>query len=401
MAIDFLVVLTYYETPKTMDTDAKRPGTAYIVSESFKRFTPPAEFPYEVDRGTKILEFCRKLGMMDRPWMSVIDAQEASIDELRLFHSDKYLEALGQAGQGNFLPAHFEYGLGSADCPIFKGLLDYARIAVGATLTALRALYDRRLALAFNPAGGLHHAGRERAEGFCYVNDIVVSICWLRTQRPGIRICYVDVDAHHANGVQDAFYEDDDVLVISMHQTGRTIYPGTGFEQETGQGRGQGYTINIPLEPKADDDIFQRAMDEIIMPAVESYDPDLVVAQLGVDMLHSDPLTDLNVTNSSYAYAVKNYMALGRPLLALGGGGYNRNTDVKTNALLWSIMNGIEGEEDARGLVGGVLIGDPGISDVGLREPRRYTLGAEKESVSQSLDRTMDWLKRNLLLLNR
>jgi acetoin utilization protein AcuC len=191
------------------------------------------------------------------------------------------------------------------------------------------------------------------------------------------------------------------VLVISMHQTGRTIYPGTGSERETGEGKGLGYTINIPLEPKSDDDIFQRAVDEIIVPAVESYGPDLVVSQLGVDMLHSDPLTDLNMTNSSYAYAVKSCIALGRPLLALGGGGYNRQTYLKTNALLWSIMNGIEGEEDARGLVGGVLIGDPGILDVGLREPRRYTLGAEKERVMESFDRTMGWLKRNIPLLGR
>jgi acetoin utilization protein AcuC len=384
-----------------MNTDAKRPGTAFIVSETFKRFAPPAEFPYEVDRGTRILEFCRKLGMMDRPWMSVVEAQEASIDELRLFHTDEYLDALREAGEGDFKPSHFAFGLGSADCPIFKGLLEYAQIAAGATLTALRALFDRRLALAFNPAGGLHHAGRDKAEGFCYVNDIVVSLRWLKSQRPGIRICYVDVDAHHANGVQEAFYGDDDVLVISMHQTGRTIYPGTGSERETGEGKGLGYTINIPLEPKSDDDIFQRAVDEIIVPAVESYGPDLVVSQLGVDMLHSDPLTDLNMTNSSYAYAVKSCIALGRPLLALGGGGYNRQTYLKTNALLWSIMNGIEGEEDARGLVGGVLIGDPGILDVGLREPRRYTLGAEKERVMESFDRTMGWLKRNIPLLGR
>lgn len=383
-----------------MDTDAQRPRTAFIVSEALERFTPPPDFPYEMDRGTKILEFCRKLGMMDRPWMSVIDAKEASVDELRLFHTGEYLDALREAGDGNFLPAYLEFGLGSADCPIFKGLLDYGRIAAGCTLTAIRALYDRKLALAFNPAGGLHHAGSDRAEGFCYVNDIVVSIRWLRKQRPGIRICYVDVDAHHANGVQDAFYEDEDVLVISMHQTGRTLYPGTGSEQEMGKGKGLGYTINIPLEPKADDDIFQRAMDEIIVPAVENYGPDLLVAQLGVDMLHSDPLTDLNMTNSSYAYAVKSTIALGRPLLALGGGGYNRDTYVKTNALLWSIMNGIEGEEDARGLVGGVLIGDPGISDVGLREPRRYTVGLEKEKVTKSLDGTLEWLKRNILLLN-
>lgn len=382
-----------------MNSQAHKPRTAFIVSEKFGDFKPPSDFPYEMDRGVKILEYCKQHDMIDKPWMSVIEAREATHEDLLLFHTEKYLDALRETGHGSFKPEYLGYGLGSPDCPIFHDMYEYGLLAAGATLTALRALYDNNLALAFNPAGGLHHAGSDKAEGFCYVNDIVIAGKWLQKSRPGIRICYADIDAHHANGVQDAFYSDDTVLTISIHQTGKTIYPGSGFENETGRGRGRGFSINVPLELQSDDDIFMEAFNEVILPAIKNYDPDLLVTQLGVDMLHSDPLTDLNITNSSHAFAAKSFMSLGYPILAVGGGGYRRETYIKTNALLWSIMNGIEDEEDTRGLVGGVLIGDPGVSDVGLREPRRYTIGAEKSSTAEGLDRVISRLKQNIPLL--
>ena len=383
-----------------METEGQRSRTAFVVSEKFERFSPPPGFPYEMDRGSRILKLCRQSSMMGKPWMKVIDAVAAAPRDMLRFHTQRYLDALKEAGEGEFRPEFLEFGIGSQDCPMFHGLLDYCLLAAGATLSALRAIHDLKFAVAFNPAGGLHHGGPEKAEGFCYTNDVAIAIKTLKESRPGIRIGYVDIDAHHANGVQDAFYDDDSVLVISMHQSGRTLYPGTGFANEIGEGKGRGTTINIPLEPQSDDDVFREAFDEIVVPAVQAYRPDLLIMQLGVDMHHSDPLTDLNMTDSSFAYAVRSAIAFGLPLLALGGGGYNRDVYIRTNVLLWSIMNGIDTEEDWRGLVGGVLIGDPGAAPaVGLREPRRYTVGEAKQRAVDSVRRTIAWLKQNIPLL--
>jgi acetoin utilization protein AcuC len=373
--------------------------TAYITSSKFAGFKLPEGFPYEFDRGARILDFCRSQGLMDRPWMSLIEAREAAEDDLLLFHTPKYIEALKTIGNGKFRPEYLELGFGSPDCPIFFGMYEYALIAAGATLTAARAVSDDGFAIAFNPSGGLHHAGREKAEGFCYVNDVVIGIMWLKEHKPGIRVCYADIDAHHPNGVQDAFYLDDKVLCISMHQTGESLYPYSGFESETGAGPGTGYTINVPLEPKSDDDVFREGFDEIVMPAIRKYGPDLLVTQLGVDMLHSDPLTDLNMTGHSHAYAMEKYLSLGCPLLALGGGGYRRETYIQTNALIWSTMNKLEDEDSLRTLVGGVFLGDPGIHAAGLKEPRRYTIGEEKTRTRESLRKTISYLKRSIPLL--
>jgi len=187
-----------------------------------------------------------------------------------------------------------------------------------------------------------------------------------------------------------------------MHQTGRTLYPFRGFETETGSGAGAGYTINVPLEPKSDDDTFAAAFDRVVMRAIRSYSPDLLVVQLGVDMLHGDPLTDLNVTNNSYAYAAGKLASLGIPLVALGGGGYQRESYITANALMWVVMNGIEHEEgDMSGLVGGVFLGETGLKSPSLREARRYTQEPQKSALMQSLERTIAWLEQNVPLLRK
>ena len=160
----------------------------------------------------------------------------------------------------------------------------------------MRMIFDGEIDLAFSPTGGFHHAGRRHAEGFCYVNDIGVAIEELLAA--GRRIAYIDIDAHHGNGIQNEYDSNGDVLKISMHESGETLYPWGGFETETGAGDGAMCNVNIPLPAGTDDEFFIAAFDEIVPPLVSAYAPDIIIAVVGTDCLASDPLTHLSLTNN-------------------------------------------------------------------------------------------------------
>ncbi|MHC4325202.1 MAG: arginase family protein, partial [Planctomycetota bacterium] len=164
---------------------------------------------------------------------------------LKKFHTARYLHALKRSAAGHWSPEALEMGIGSPDCPIFKGLYDYAVLAAGGTLTAAKMILAGRTDLAFNPSGGYHHAGPELAAGFCYIDDVALACIVLAEQ--GKRVLYLDVDVHHGDGVANAFYDRSDVLTISLHQNPKTLFPGTGFEHEIGTGEGKGYCVNVPL----------------------------------------------------------------------------------------------------------------------------------------------------------
>jgi acetoin utilization protein AcuC len=189
---------------------------------------------------------------------------------------------------------------------------------------------------AFNPAGGLHHAMPARASGFCHINDGVLAIERLR--HAGKRVVYVDIDAHHGDGVQHAFYRARDVLTVSIHQTGYTIFPGTGFEEEIGVDDGCGFSINVPLLPGAGDRAYDLAFDELILPAIELFQPDVLVTQLGTDALIGDLLANLRMSLYGFERAVERFRAIGVPWLAFGGGGYDVGNVVRAWTLAWSAM---------------------------------------------------------------
>ncbi|MFH1091038.1 MAG: acetoin utilization protein AcuC, partial [Pseudomonadota bacterium] len=203
---------------------------------------------------------------------------------------------------------------------------------------------DGEVGLAFNMAGGLHHAMSRRASGFCYVNDIVVAIEELLKR--GLRVAYVDVDAHHGDGVQAAFYDTDRVLTISLHQHGHTLFPGTGFVFETGQGRGQGFSANLPLYPGTDDELFLRVFQGVVPDLVKAFEPDVLFTQLGVDTFRTDPLTNLCLTTNGFLAAVSILKELGLPWVALGGGGYHLVNVARAWTLAWALMNDVELDDD-------------------------------------------------------
>lgn len=250
----------------------------------------------------------------------------AADSDLLLAHTADYIAAVREADDDPYA-ADSRYGLGPGDTPAFAGMHRAAGLAVGATLLATRAVTTGDALRAFSPAGGLHHAHRDRAAGFCIYNDCVVAIERTVLDQPAVRIAYVDIDAHHGDGVQEAFYGRADVLTLSVHESGSYLYPGTGHPREIGEGPGLGAALNVALPPYADDQCYREVLQRAIVPAVTEFAPDLIFLQGGADTHRADPLTHLALSVAGYADLVGGIVALadtvcdGRLIMA-GGGGY-------------------------------------------------------------------------------
>jgi acetoin utilization protein AcuC len=270
-------------------------------------------------------ELIRAYGIIDGDRVSEVTARDATDDEILLVHSERYLDAVRRAGHGE-RGSWWNFGFGPGDNPIFPQMHEASARVVGASLVAAEAVWSGRAEHAFNPAGGLHHAMPERASGFCVYDDPAVAIAWLLRQGAG-RVAYVDVDVHHGDGVQAIFFADPRVLTISIHQSGATLFPGTGFVDEIGSGDARGTKVNLPLPPFTGDDLWLGAFREVVPPLVEAWTPDVLVTQLGCDSHHSDPLAQLFLTTAAYrqtAQALHDlaHRAAGGRWVATGGGGY-------------------------------------------------------------------------------
>lgn len=371
--------------------------TAFVYSPRFADYEYGEEHPLQPERTRKTVELCQKFGLLDKPWINMFEPHPAARQKLALFHDWDYLAALKEANDGVFKEKMIEFGLGTVDCPVFPGVYDYSLLVTGGTLLATKLVEEGRYDLAFNIAGGFHHAHRANAEGFCYINDIVIAIRDLL--RRGHRIAYVDIDAHHGDGVQGAFYEDERVLTISLHESGKTLFPWSGFETEIGLGAGRGYNINIPLPPQTDDEAFLLAFDEIVPAALTAFEPDIVFALLGADSLLADPLSHLNLTNNGYAEAVNTIEAISPRCVALGGGGYHMQSVTRAWALAWAVMNGIEPQDDYVGAIGGMMLGTEYVEGGGLRDRHVYTTGPVKEDIKKEIQRVTDYIKQTVFPL--
>ncbi|SVE41758.1 uncharacterized protein METZ01_LOCUS494612, partial [marine metagenome] len=215
------------------------------------------------------------------------------------------------------------------DTPAFPGIMQVASDVVGTTLAAVDAVMSGDASRAFVPIAGLHHAGREHAAGFCVFNDCGVAVEYLRHKYGLKRIAYVDIDAHHGDGVFYGFEDDPDLIFADIHEDGRYLYPGTGAASETGKGRASGTKLNIPLPPGADDTHFGKVWPQII-EYIDSAAPEFIIMQCGADSLQGDPITHLKFTENAHARAATDLCKLadricsGR-IVGTGGGGYNRN----------------------------------------------------------------------------
>jgi len=370
--------------------------TAMIFSDELARFDYGKDHPFKPVRAQKTLELCERYNLLNTAENLVLPPDTASRDDLLCFHTPEYVEALERVDQGRFEPEMLAYGLGRDDNPLLPDLFRWCLGSVGGTLTALRLLgegYQRTLHL----LGGGHHAGPARAEGFCYVNDACIAI--LKALERGMdRIAYVDIDAHHGNGVQEAFYTEDKVLVVSLHETGKTLYPWGGFETELGEGKGRGYNVNLPLEPGTDDEVYEEAFERIVVPLLQTFQPQLVVAQIGADTLISDPLTHLRLTNNAYRAVVRKLVHAAPRLLALGGGGYDVYRTARCWTLAWCEMSGLEPEDHYAGLVGGMMFG-PEMEMGSLHDRPFRSQGEAKEMARKEADRVCAFLEEHLFPL--
>jgi acetoin utilization protein AcuC len=293
------------------------------------------------------MALAREFGLLDAPGVSMITPEPASPELLELVHDDTYLAAVQRAGdlaaRGEpFDPRSVFFGLGTADDPVFPHMHEASSLVAGATVTAAQAVWTSAAAHGINVAGGLHHAMRRAASGFCVYNDPAIAIAWLLEQGAD-RIAYVDLDVHHGDGVQAAFYGDPRVLTISLHEDPTTLFPGTGRPAETGAGPGEGYAVNVALPAGTGDAGWLRAFDAVVPPLLRSFQPQLLVSQHGCDSHRLDPLAHLEVTvdgqrrAQSMVHELAHETAGGR-WLCTGGGGYALATVVPRS---WTHLLGI------------------------------------------------------------
>lgn len=253
------------------------------------------------------------------------------------FHSQDYIEHLKRAAPAlvtnNYHPEH-KFNVGENDCPCFPGLFEFCQISAGGSLDAAIKLNHKSSDICINWAGGLHHAKKMEASGFCYVNDIVLAI--LELLKYHNRVLYVDIDVHHGDGVEEAFYCTNRVMTVSFHRYG-DFFPGTGDVKDTGHGEGQYFTLNVPLNEGIDDDSYFELFKTVMEEVRQKYRPDAVVIQCGADSLAYDRLGNYNTTIRNHGNCVRLIKSWCLPLLVLGGGGYT----IKNVARCWAYETGI------------------------------------------------------------
>ncbi len=302
-------------------------------------------------------ELLRAYGAFEDESAMLVAPRPATMDELTTFHTESYIDvvrrlssgeeqpdpAIGGTARGRDSRLRGNDGGGhgfseQGDNPVYPGMYEAALLSTGASVQAAELVADGAASAAFAPAGGLHHAMRGWASGFCIFNDPVVAINALRKR--GLRVVYVDIDAHHGDGVQAAFYRDTDVMTISIHESGRWLFPGTGAVAELGAGDAAGYSVNLPLFPYTDDAIYLDAFDQVVPPLIEAFAPDVLATQLGADAYVDDPLTHLSLSTHGYMAAVERLGAMGYPWLAFGGGGYDLDAVPRCWTLAYGAMLG-------------------------------------------------------------
>ena len=323
-----------------MSREMPRPYTAFLCSPALWLSGHGVSHPLKPERLRRTYELLEAYNAFEKHDSLLAEPRPATVEEICLFHTAKYVEVVQQLSAGENLPDYRHYGFGPGDNPIFPHMWETESLKVGAAIVAAEMLLSGDVSTAFSFGGGLHHADPERASGFCVFNDVAVAIHYLLRQ--GLRVTYIDIDAHHGDGVQRAFYETDQVLTISLHESGRYLFPGTGFVDEQGVGIGEGFCVNVPLPPYTADELFLRVFEKIVIPMVERYHPDIIVTQLGIDTHYLDPLTHLCLTTQGYVAVIERMKGLAPLWLALGGGGYDTSVVPRAWTLAYGVMSGQE-----------------------------------------------------------
>ena len=370
----------------------------FVHSPGLDAYPYPPDCPFSSARAGKTRAILSSMGLLGGADRQEAAPQPAGREDLEAFHAGRYLDVLRAATGGHLDVEGLAMGIGTQDTPVFAGLYEYASLACGATLTAAGLILNGQARAAFNPSGGYHHAGPARAAGFCYLNDVVLGC--LRLTGAGKRVVFLDLDAHHGDGVQRAFYDRSDVMTISLHESGHTLFPGTGFEEEIGVGDGTGYSVNLPMPSEVHDEALLRAFEKVAVPLIGVCDPDVIVMELGMDGLAGDPLTHMALTNNAYADAIEQVRAFGRPILAVGGGGYHIPNTVRGWALCWTVLCGANSRaDDVTPGMGGVLLETTEWYG-GLRDRRLAPPAEKRAAADQAVDATIEKVQASVFPLH-
>ncbi len=295
----------------------------FFYTDSLLGYDMGPQHPLRPRRLRLTYDLLKSYGLLESS-IDVTSPRPAGRGEVAKVHSDDFLEMILALDAGKPVHGMQRYGFGTGDNPIFEGIYRASMLYTGASADAAQSVIDGGGKVAFNISGGLHHAHYDRAAGFCVLNDCAVALRRLRCKFD--RVAYVDIDVHHGDGVQELFYADDTVLTISLHESGRTLFPGTGFTGEIGEGAGEGYSVNLPFSPYTTDDVWLEAWREAALPLLKAYDPEAIVLQMGTDTHELDPLAHVSLTAQGWLEAIKDVRDLAKPIVAIGGGGYNLTT---------------------------------------------------------------------------
>ncbi len=370
---------------------------AFVYSPEMEGFAYPPDCPFKTQRAGLTRQRLRSLGLLGGAGSVEVSARKAAIPELERFHTARYLEQMERAARGDLTVEGLHMGFGGPDTPVFKGMFDYGAWACGAALNAADLLLAGKADVAFSLAGGFHHAMAEKAAGFCYLNDVVLAC--QRLAEAGKRVACVDVDAHHGDGTQAAFYGRNDVLTISLHESGKTLFPWGGFEDEIGEGPGRGFNVNVPLPAGTYDEAFLTAFHRVVVPLLERYAPDVMVLELGLDTLAGDPLTHLCLTNNVVVDVLKLLLAFEKPLLVAGGGGYHLENTVRGWALAWRTCCGEDREDDFSAGLGGVMLASTEWAG-GLRDRALPVTAEQRRTVEPQVEAAIDAVGREVFALH-
>jgi|FaiFalFF_MnMetaG_3_1042247.scaffolds.fasta_scaffold00388_12 acetoin utilization protein AcuC len=317
-------------------------AAAFVYSDALTQHVLREDHPLVPRRLRLVYELLEAYGVFRHPTARLVPPRMAIREELLWFHTPDYVEAVESLsrGESRFPPWRYNFSQ-EGDNPVFPGMYEANALAVGASLVAAELVAGGECPVAVNFAGGLHHAMPDHASGFCIFNDAVIAIHALL--RRGLRVAYIDIDAHHGDGVQFAFYDNPRVLTVSLHESGEFLFPGTGFVHEIGVGEGRGYAVNVPLAPYTDDDTYLWAFREVVPPLVEAFRPHVVVTQLGIDTHRDTPIAHMGLTVQGFIAVVRELQRLaGGRWLALGGGGYDLSAVARGWAWAYAVMAGVE-----------------------------------------------------------
>ncbi|MCM3237300.1 acetoin utilization protein AcuC [Heyndrickxia oleronia] len=315
----------------------------FIYSDELLSYRFSKDHPFNQFRLTLTLDLLKELNAITNE--DIISPRMATDEELCLIHDSSYIEAVKSAGNGCLSEETAEnYGLGTEDTPIFSGMHEASALLVGGTLTAVDQVMTGQSQHAVHLGGGLHHGFRGKASGFCVYNDSSVAIKYLQ-EKYNARVLYIDTDAHHGDGVQWSFYDDESVCTFSIHETGRYLFPGTGNVNEWGSGKGYGYSFNIPVDAFTEDESWLYCYETALREVAAYFKPDVILTQNGADSHYYDPLTHLSASINIYkkipklAHQLAHQYCDGR-WIAVGGGGYDIWRVVpRAWSLIWLEMN--------------------------------------------------------------